>query len=225
MSITLYNKLNTMKKIFLSLLAVSLISTASIAQKERQEGNKKMGAEHRMHKGKHDKGMMMKNLNLSEAQKQQMKANHESMKAKMDALEKNENITLKEYRDKKEALHKEQKAKMLALLTPEQKAKMEQAKKDKQAQHELRSAKKLEKMKANLGLTDDQVAKIKADKAANHAKMEAIKNNDNLSRTERKEQLMALKEQKKDGIKKYLTPEQLKKMEEFKKKKSDKKAV
>ena len=153
-----------MKKILLSLFAIVTIATAASAQK--QECHKKIKGDHQQH-GKHDKGMMMKNLNLSDAQKQQMKDNHEVMKAKQMELEKNENMTVKEYRDKKEVLHKEQKAQMLDLLTPEQKAKMDQMKKDKQAKHDLKSAKKLEKMKTKLGLTDDQVAKIKADKAHN----------------------------------------------------------
>jgi Spy/CpxP family protein refolding chaperone len=169
--------------------------------------------------------MMMKALNLTDAQKQQMKANHEAMKAKMEALEKNENITVKEYRDQKEALKKEQRAQMMSLLTPDQKAKMEQMKKDQKAKHEQKSAEKLAKLKTKLNLTDDQVAKIKAEKDATHAKMEAIRENESLSRTERKQQLMALKEQRKGAIKKYLTPDQLKKMEEFKKKKGDRKEV
>jgi Spy/CpxP family protein refolding chaperone len=206
-----------MKKILLSLLAVVTITVAANAQKEHHK--KCEGGKH----GMMHKGMAMKELNLTDAQKQQMKANHEAMKAKKAELEKNEGITVKEYRDRKEALNKEQKAKMLGLLTPEQKAKMEQLKKDKQAKYEMKAAQRLDKMKSKLGLTDDQVAKIKADKAANHAKFKAIKDNESLSRSERKEQLMALKEQNKDGIKKYLTPEQAKKMEEFKKKKGDKK--
>lgn len=209
-----------MKKILLSLFAFAAITLSANAQ---QEGRKMMKGADRHHP-KNNKHMMMKELNLSDAQQQQMKANREAFKKQMQELNKNENITVKEQRDRKEALKKEQKAKMMAILTPEQKAKMEQMKKDKQAQRELKFAQKMEKMKTNLGLSDDQFAKIKAERTANHAKMQAIRDNEKLSRTERKEQLMALKAQSKENIKKYLTPEQIKKMEEMKQHKG-KKAV
>ncbi|MGG9971436.1 hypothetical protein ACQ33O_06550 [Ferruginibacter sp. SUN002] len=211
-----------MKKILLSLLAVVTFVVAANAQK--QGCDKKMKGGHKQHAMHNNKGMM-KDLNLTDAQKQQMKANKEAMKAKKMELSKNENLTVKEYRDKKEALKKEEKAQMMNLLTADQKAKMEQMKKDKKAEHDKKAAAKLEKMKTDLALTDDQVAKIKADKAAFHAKKQAIKDNDNLTRSERKQQLDALKAQNKDSIKKHLTADQIKKMEASKKKKSDKKAA
>ncbi|UEG50028.1 hypothetical protein LK994_00885 [Ferruginibacter lapsinanis] len=207
-----------MKKILLSLFAFAAITLSANAQ---QEGRKMMKGVDRHHE-KNNKQMMMKELNLSDTQQQQMKANREAFKKQMQELNKNENITVKEQRDRKEALKKEQKAKMMAILTPDQKAKMEQMKKDKQAQRELKFAQKMEKMRTNLGLSDDQFAKIKAERTANHAKMQAIRDNEKLSRTERKEQLMALKEQNKESIKKYLTPEQIKKMEEMKQHKGKK---
>ena len=207
-----------MKKILLSLFAFAAITLSASAQ---QNGGKMMKGNKCQH-AKNNKHMMMKDLNLSDAQQQQMKANRDAFKKQLQELNKNENITVKEQRDRKEALKKEQKAKMMALLTPEQKAKMEQLKKDKKAQQDLKFAQKMEKMKTHLGLSDDQFAKIKAEKAANRAKMQAIKDNEKLSRTEKKEQLTALKEQNKESIKKYLTPEQIKKMEEMKKIKGEK---
>ena len=176
-----------MKKTIVSLLAVA----GFIFSVNAQEPGMMKQQNHQ-----HEKGMMMmKELNLTEAQKEQMKANHESFKKQMMELDKNENITVKEYRDRKEAMHKAQKEKMMSLLTTEQKNKLEQFKKERKAKHEAIAAKKLERMKANLGLTDDQVAKIKESREAIHAQLKAIKDNDKLGRVEKKEQLMALREQ------------------------------
>ena len=160
---------------------------------------------------------MMKDLNLTTAQKEQLKASRESYQQQLMELNKNESITVKEARDKKEALRKGQKEKMMSVLTPEQKTKLEQLKKDREAKHEAMAAKRLDKMKVKLNLSDDQVAKIKAGSESVHSQMKAIHENDQLGRTEKKEKLMVLREQNKNSFKNILTPEQLSKMEELKK--------
>ena len=170
----------------------------------------------------HSNEMMMKELNLSSAQQEQMKATHESYKKQLMELNKNEGITVKEARDKKEALRKEQKEKMMSLLTAEQKNKLVQLKKDREAKHEMMAAKKLDKLKTSLNLSDEQVAKLNAASQATHAQLKAIRENEQLSRTEKREQLMALREQNKNSFKNILTPEQLGKMEEMKKNKMEK---
>lgn len=200
------------------MLAVSLVIFSASAQKPEKTG--KMMMHHNHH---HPGGMAFKNLNLTDAQKQQMKADHESFKKQMHELDKNDNMTVKEYREKKDALHKAQKEKMMSMLTPEQKNQLEQNKKNRLAEREARDAKRMEKMKTNLGLTDDQVAKIKTSRESIRTQMNAIREDDKLSSTEKKEKLMALKEQHKNSIKQYLTPEQISKMEEMKKMKADKK--
>ncbi len=198
-----------MKKLFLSLAFVTGLFAISNAQIEKQNGMPPMHGQPGRERGM----TMMKALNLTAAQKAQMKTIHQNFKKSMDELNKNEGQSLKDYRDKKDALHKQQKADIMAVLTPEQKQKAEQLKKERQAKMEQKANERLEKMKAHLGLTDEQVAQIKADRKDFHQKMMAIRENDQLSRTERDEQMKALKEQNKGGLKKYLTPEQLKKME------------
>ena len=166
--------------------------------------------------------MMLKELNLSSAQKEQMKANQESYKKQLQELNKKEDITVKEARDRKEALHKEQKEKMMNLLTADQKNKLVLIKKDREARHETEAAKRLDKMKTNLDLSDEQVNKINADRQVTHTQLKTIKGNDQLTRTQKKEQLLALKEQNKNSLKNILTPEQFSKLEEMKKNKMDK---
>jgi Spy/CpxP family protein refolding chaperone len=203
-----------MKKVLIPLIALLALTVSVNAQD-------KMGKKGRHHH-KYEKGMMAKKLNFTDAQKAQAKTINEDSRKKMQELNKNENITVKEQRDRKAAILKESKIKMDGLLTAEQKTKLVQLKAEQKAKHEERYAKHLDKMKTNLNLTDEQVAKLKVQRAANHAKAEKIKNNELLSREQKKEQMMALKAEAKQQNSKIFTPEQLKKREEMKKVHGDK---
>ncbi len=208
-----------MKNILVTLLAVAAISFSATAQEKREmkHDGKREGMHGMMQK--HHRGMFMaKELNFSEDQKKQAKANQEEFHKKMKELNSNENITVKEQRDRKAALMKEQKAKMDALLTPEQKAKVEQMKADRKAKGEERFSKHLDKMKSELGLSETQVSQLKTQRESMQSRFKAIKENESLSREQKRDQLMALKSEAKEQHKKILSADQLKKMEEMKKK-------
>lgn len=201
-----------MKKLLIPLIAIfAFTATANAQIKTGKKG----------HHQKHEKGMMAKKLNFSEDQKKQAKAIKADARNKMQELNKNESITVKEQRDRKATIKKEQKTKMDGLLTAEQKTKQVQIKAAQKVKHEERYAKHVDKMKTNLNLTDDQVNKMKAQRTAVHAKAQNIKNNELLSREQKKAQMMALKTEAKEQNKKIFTPEQLKKREEMKKNHGD----
>jgi Spy/CpxP family protein refolding chaperone len=200
-----------MKKIMLTALAFTLAVFSANAQVERK-----------MKHHKQQRHNAMKQLNLSEDQKKQAGAIKQEYKAKMQDLNKNESITVKESRDRKETLRKEQKARMQGLLTSEQKTKLEQLKTDKKARKEAHFAKRMDKMKAHLQLTDDQVTKIKDGRERMKSRVKSIKENQALDRVQRKEQLMALKSERKTQMEGILTPEQREKMKEMRKKHSGK---
>ena len=197
-----------MKKVLIPLIALLTLTVTTNAQN-------KMGKQ--KHHQQHQKGMMAKQLNFSEAQKTQAKAINEDSGKKMQELNKNESITVKEMHDRRAAIQKERKTKMDGLLTAEQKAKQTQLRADHKAKKEAGYAKRLDKMKTNLNLTNEQVTKLKAQRAATHTKAEKIKNNELLSREQKKEQMMALKSEAKNQHNKIFTPDQLKKREEMKK--------
>ena len=111
---------------------------------------------------------------------------------------------------------------MDGLLTADQKTKQTQLKAEHKAKREAGYAKRMDKMKTNLNLTDEQVTKLKAQRTATQAKAEKIKNNESLSREQKKEQMMTLKAEAKEQHNKIFTPEQLKKKEEMKKNRGDK---
>jgi len=209
-----------MKKMIVSMMIAGAFIMSASAQEARPM--KHNNQHNNQHNGKHHKGMMMKELNLSTDQKAQLKSSHESYKQQLGELNKNEAITVKESRDRKDALRKWQKEKMMAILTPAQKIKLEQIKNNRQARHEAMAAKRLDKMKAKLNLSDEQVAKISTAKQAEHEQFKAITQNDNLSRLQKKDQVMALREQNKNNFKSILTPEQISKMEEMKKARMEK---
>ncbi|RYF90149.1 MAG: hypothetical protein EOO03_04325, partial [Chitinophagaceae bacterium] len=109
-----------MKKILTLTLALAVAGFSVSAQQSREMKSHRKGAG--MHHGQQKD--MLKDLNLTDAQKAQMKANREANKAKMDALAKQDDITVKEMRARKMALMQEQKAQMEQLLTADQKAKI-----------------------------------------------------------------------------------------------------
>ncbi len=201
-----------MKKIMLTALAFTLAVFSADAQVERKMKH------HKQHQ-RHD---AMKQLNLSEDQKKQAGAIKKEYKVRMQELNKNEGITVKESRDRKEALRKEQKTRIQGLLTSEQKNKLAQIKADKKVRNEAHFTKRMDKMKSNLQLTDDQVAKLKAGHEASKNRLKSIKENQGLDRVQRKEQLMALKNERKTQMESILTTEQKEKMKEMRKKRPGK---
>jgi len=211
-----------MKKIFVSVLAISAFALSAGAQTvNNSTPAPAMNKEHKEWNHQH-KGMGMKELNLTQDQKDQLKANREEYRKQLMAINKDESQTVKEMRDKKYALKQEQKAKFLNILTPDQKAKLNQLKQQRQQKHEEMAAKRLDKMKTNLNLTDDQVAQIKSQQESIHSKMKSIKENQSLDRVSKKEQLQALRTESKENFKKILTPDQLNKLEQMKKDRMEK---
>lgn len=203
-----------MKKLVVLTLALSSIFFTAYAQHKREQ---KMGDKKQHH------AQLAKQLNLSDVQKKQAHANKVELKQKMNELNKNESITVKEQRDRKEALRKKQKAKMQALLTPEQKTKMAELKATKMAKKEEKFVKGLEKMKSKINLSDAQVMQLKSQRERIKASAKAIKDNESLSRTQRKEQLIALKAEAETQKSNIFTADQIKQLDEMKKNKMGKK--
>ena len=170
---------------------------------------------HQKHQGRHHmQGLDMKQLNLTETQKEQFKAQKESFHKQMEELKKNDNITVKEWKNRKEALHKDQKTKMQAILTSDQKTQIEKMKAEHKAMNEIDAKARMEKMKLRLGLTDEQAAKLKNNRTEMMEKMKALKENDKMDADKKKEQIKELMKKQKEQMKSILTEEQMKKLQE-----------
>ncbi len=206
-----------MKKLLFSVLAIAAITISANAQEKKEFNHPKGEFRH----GRHMHGQGMKNLNLTDAQKQQLKADNEELKNKMKALKSNDNMTVKDFKAQREALMQERKAKFQALLTSEQKAQIEKQKNEMKSKRQEMGAKRMDRMKTDLALTNDQVTKFKALHENTRSQMEAIRNNQSLSQEQKKEQMMNLRKTNDQTMKSLLTPEQLKKREESRSKRME----
>jgi len=218
-----------MKKIMSGILALAAFTFSASAQvsDKNQQDNK----DWKEHRGFHNRGM--ENLNLSDAQKQQMKSINEDFRNRMESLNKNDNMSVKDFRSQRESLMKERKDKISSILTPEQKAQFE--KQDQMGGNgEFRGGKDfgdrgerggrgfgerdggIDRLKTDLGLSDDQVTKIKASNETFFQKAKAIRENQSLSPDQKKEQFLSLQKEREENLKTFLTADQQSKLKEMK---------
>jgi Spy/CpxP family protein refolding chaperone len=166
----------------------------SVSAQEKRDvtTNKKDKIERSHRKG----GMeMMKDLNLSDAQKAQLKS----------------------IREDKSLSQEEKKAKMNSVFTVEQRNILAQKRAGMDDKRQEMGAKRDQEWQSKLGLSNDQAARLKAINEENHAKMKALKDNQTLSAEAKKTQMKALQESAREQRKAILTAEQIKKMDSFKK--------
>ena len=74
---------------------------------------------------------------------------------------------------------------------------------------------RLDSLAKQLNLTDDQKAKVKTILQTEFDKMKALRENQSLSREDRRDQMMSIRKSTDDAIKAVLNPDQLKKFEEM----------
>jgi Spy/CpxP family protein refolding chaperone len=157
----------------------------------------------------------MANLNLTNEQKTQLKALNEGYRQQFAALKGNA-----DNKDKIAALRKEQHEKMQAILTPEQKTQLASQRKNFGQKMKGGEAKHFDRMKTQLGLTDEQTKKLKDSQAGVHEKIKSIRQDQTLSESQKKEQVRAIMKDQREKMKSILTPEQLQKMKSGHKNKS-----
>jgi len=160
---------------------------------------------------------MLAALHPSPEQITKGKAIIEDFHKQLAELQKNDKISLGEYKTKLAALQKDRKTKLLALLTDKQKEQIAQRKKNTEINAQVRNVAFLERMKLTLGLSEDQVTKIKAGQTSFKSKIKAIRENDNLLPEQKKEELKTLMAQRKDFVKALLTPDQQSKADSLRK--------
>ncbi|GAA4752442.1 Spy/CpxP family protein refolding chaperone [Flavisolibacter ginsenosidimutans] len=207
-----------MKKILTSALAIVLFVGASQAQTTSPE------------KGHHrGPGMgMMKDLNLTDAQKAQLKSLHQAEKKEMDALKTSGNVTP----EQRKSLHEKYRSQFDAVLTPAQKDQLNKKKaewKDKGNKDDRDFGKKdgarmnhMPFMNKDLNLSADQQTKLKGMADEFRTKAKDIRSNTALNDDQKKEQMRDLAKQFREQSKTVLNAEQQKKMDEMRKGRKDK---
>ncbi|RXK83202.1 hypothetical protein [Filimonas effusa] len=207
-----------MKKI-LTLAVVGVFMTASAmaqdstAVKQHKAGvhqkHQGDGKDHKHHGHKGDKAM--KGVTFSDEQKAQAKTINEDFKKKAADV-KAKNLDAADQKKQLAALHQERHQKMQQVLTAEQKATIETNRKQAAAKAKEMKGKRLDAMKASLNLNDEQVAKIKEEKAKTREQIKAIRENQSLSEADKKAQVKAVMQKQKASWDNILTPEQKAKM-------------
>jgi Spy/CpxP family protein refolding chaperone len=196
-----------MKQLFL--LAATILSLASVSQAQETQSNTVVQPQ--KHIQMHNRKTLAK-LNLSDEQKQQAKEINEDYRKQFAELRSNNSMSLGDYKAKTEALKKEQKQKLQDILSPEQKTQLKEQRKTVALKNKKMAGKGFDRMKKELALTDDQSARLKQNRDDFQAKSKAIREDQSLSDSQKKEQLKGLAKQQKENMKAILTPEQLEKM-------------
>jgi hypothetical protein len=195
-----------MKKILIGAIATTLCFSTLFAQKKEKNNH----PAHNQQAGKR-----LKELNLSATQKEQVKAARQNTEKQLAELKKNDQQTVKDFKASKDAILQSQKDQVSGILTDEQKNQLAQNKpNDRQGDN---AGKNIGKMKEKLGLSEQQVTQIKANRDADQAKIKAVKENSQLSNSEKKEQLKVIKKDQENNLAQILSPEQISKMEQSRK--------
>ncbi|MBS1512729.1 MAG: hypothetical protein JST86_17935 [Bacteroidetes bacterium] len=228
-----------MKRLLMALTALFMISYAADAQTapppagtrhqpgeiRRNPGKNQRHRKIRRFHRRHRRRAVTEQLHFSDQQNAQAKVYRQDFRSKMKALNNKEDITVKEQRDERAALLKEQKSKMQSLLTADQKKNLAAMQANRKAKMERHYQTHLNTMKAKLDLSDQQVTALQSQRTAMMEKAKAIKENDQLNRHAKKEQLMALKNDMKASREKIFSEDQLKKIEAIKQAHTQKEAV
>ena len=207
-----------MKKI-LTLAVVGVLMTASVMAQDStvvkshktgvHQKHSADGKEHKHHGHKGDKALA--GIAFSDEQKAQAKTINEDFKKKAADI-KAKNLDTAEQKKQMAALHQERHQKMQQVLTAEQKATIETNKKQAAGNAKMAKGKRLDAMKTSLNLNDEQVAKIKEEKAKTREQIKAIRENQSLSEADKKAQVKAVMQKQKASWDNILTPEQKAKM-------------
>ncbi len=209
-----------MKKIVTALLITSFAMTTVQAQKTTEQKTEQRGKHLRKSHGQDT----FKNLNLTEEQKAKFKTENESFRKQMLALRKEENITVKDQREKMAQLRKDHRAKTQSFLTETQKSQLKKAGEERKTKMDEQRKQRPAKMKQQLGLTDEQSAKLEASKKVTRENMKSIKENASLSDSQKKEQTRELLKRQQEDFKSILTEEQVHKMKDQRKRNFKRKA-
>lgn len=203
-----------MKKLLTLVLFIGACHLGVSAQPGQCQMHQKGGGKHQ-HQGR--KGAMLSKLNLTNDQKDKIKSIHQDSRKQLDALKENRQQSLQQYDDARGRIHKETKDKINQVFTAEQKNTLTGLRKEKDDQRQAHMQRKLDNMKSRLSLTDAQYNQLKGMQEKNMQAIKAIRENEQMGPDAKHAAIKKIKETAMEDRKKIFTPEQQKKMEEFKK--------
>lgn len=206
-----------MKKLIFSVLVMVLAVTINAQEIPERKSDRP----HLMERNRHPQGREFQKLNLTDDQKQKFKSQKESFHKQMEELKKNDNITVKEWRSKAENLRKDFKQGISGIMTQEQKAQLEKWKAEGKEKFANMAKERGARMKTELGLTEEQSAKMRSNRQEMAEKMKAIRENSSMGMEQKREQMKEMMKKQKEYLKTVLTDEQLKKFKEMRDKRPE----
>ena len=163
---------------------------------------------------------LVKQLDLTDAQKTQIKGIMENARSQMQALRNDMNITKQQELDQMRQIQEQTRSSIRAALTPEQQQKADDLRKQAQekmaAQQEKRQERMLTRLSQQLNLTDAQKSTIRSYLNDQKAQLQALRNNTSLTPQQRFEQMQTIRQQTQDKIKTALTADQQAKLDQLK---------
>ncbi len=156
-------------------------------------------------------------VRLTDDQRKQIKTLNDSYHKQLVALEANDKLSLGEYKSQLAAVHKSHETQVQGIYTDEQKKKIASAKTEREINMKAMGAARMEKMKLQLGLSDDQVAKIKTQQTQMQSQLKALHENSDLLPDQKRDQMQTLFAQQKTQLKSVLTPDQASKLDSMQK--------
>ena len=199
-----------MKKILLMAVAAFTIAFTSNAQTQGQGNSSQREVRD------HSRKMQYANLELTQAQKDQLKQMREANKANIMAIKSDKSLTEAQKSEKIKAMHKSQRNGMKSVFTKEQKEKMQAQRKDQSSKKGVRNQSRKSSL-ANLDLTQVQKDQLKKMKEATKVQKEAIKKDPNLSEAQKGEKMKELHKSQKEKMNTVLTKNQQEKMKTLRK--------
>lgn len=200
-----------MKKLFLVAMAGFFFAINTNAQ---VSGNASPNRKFQSDSTHHHRGKMMDQLNLTSDQKSQLKALHESNKQEREAIKNDASLTQDQKKAKMRDLQKSESDKFNSILTPDQQAKRNAYIQKMKANGKMHSKQsgfgnhRKGNMMANLNLTADQKAQMKAMYESNKQERDAIKNDASLTQDQKKSKMKDLYKAQSDKFNSILTPDQ-----------------
>ena len=207
-----------MKKITLGILALALAFPAVHAQEKSGKEINRENKTYRHHPGKPGghHNAAYKKLNLTKEQQDRLaKINKDYRSGVADLKKKEATITAKAYKEQLQALGKKRRSEADNIFTPEQKAQLQQMRAERKRKFETAGKERHKNMQSTLGLSEDQSARLKALREYTQKKVKGIREDQALTGNQKQEQVTAVFKQQREDMKSILTPEQMKKMEEF----------
>jgi hypothetical protein len=184
------------------LLIVTLLSTATFAQKHR--GNDLILSH-------------ATELNLTADQSAKLNELSKDHRAAMQALKQNESLAVAEKEEQMHLVHKQYREACTALLTEEQLKKLKTIVEDSSSVKGKNMDTK--DLKENLNLTDEQTVKLKQMQEENQAEMMKIQQDSSVTEANKKFRLEELKKERRKELESILTPDQQRKYKEMRNRK------